>query len=180
MVKVLTKSACLLINLLSRTKQGDLCTSLKASRYAAELTFAPNRVRVKDTFTSSLYYFYPCRNSLDFIDFTIPIHRTSSQHLFLWRSHLNMELSLSPTESLPTVSNDVWPFRSRLNHLQTAVGCHRVNLQKWGHVTNDDLNYQHWQLQTMEHFLVCPNLDDLCTLDYLESLTPQARLCVPH
>lgn len=177
MVKVLTKSACLLINLLSRTKQGDLCTSLKASRYAAELTFAPNRVKVKDTFTSSLYYFYPCRNNLDFIDFIIPIPRAPSQHLFLWHSQLN---SLSPTESLPTVSNDAWLFRSRLNHLQTAVGCHSQPLEM-------GTCHQWWsqlptlvKLQTMEHFLVCPNLDDLCTLDYLESLTTHARLCVPQ
>lgn len=104
-----------------------------------------------------------------------------SQRLFLWCICVkNMEhrLSLSSTES-PSGSSDAWSFWSCLNHPQTAIGCCRANLQKWVYATDVDHNCQCSQSQTMEPLLVCPNLEDPCTLD-LETLTSQAKLCVQH
>lgn len=37
-----------------------------------------------------------------------------------------------------------------------------------------------WQLQNLEHLLVCPILENSCTFNDLETLTPQARVCVQH
>lgn len=52
----------------------------------------------------------------------------------------------------------------------------RAIFQKWGSDTDEDRNDQLGQVQSMEHPLVCPNLENTCTVNVLETLTHRAML----
>lgn len=99
-------------------------------------------------------------------------NRAPSQRLNLWWSHYNNVECRHfpiPIESLPltpVIPDPFVPVWIASEQMLFAV--------EIGYVTDDDCNCQ------CEHLLVWPNLEDSCTLNDLETITPQTRLFVPH
>ena len=89
-------------------------------------------------------------------------------------AHWNGELtspSIAPKEELAPGGNLPYPVWRTLNRLRTGVPRCKTNLQKWGLLpVDEDPMCECGQVQDPSHLLVCPRLDEPCTLrDIMEA-----------
>jgi len=119
----------------------------------------------------------------------------------MWQERLAEKpnkLAITPQESLPPGSCEMWPFWACLSRLRTAMGLCKANLVKWGYREDGDISCLYGEEQTtahlgeeqtmahlgeeqtMAHLNSCPLLTTQCAKVDLAALSPNARLCVEH
>jgi len=72
----------------------------------------------------------------------------------MWQEHLAEKpnkLAITPQESLPPGSCEMWPFWACLSRLRTAMGLCKANLVKWGYKEDGDISRLYGEEQTMAH-----------------------------
>ena len=72
----------------------------------------------------------------------------------VWQEHLAEKpnkLAITPQDSLPPGSCEMWPFRACLSGLRTAMGLCKANLVKWGYKRDGDISCLYREEQTVAH-----------------------------
>ena len=82
------------------------------------------------------------------------------------------KLTITPRESLPPGSCEMWPFWACLSRLRTAIGLCKATLAKWDHKKDGDISCLYREEQTMAH------LGEEQTMDHLREEQTMAHLRV--
>ena len=120
-----------------------------------------------------------------FIKCTEPINTTAKAvRLKLWRERLepldaSVHLNISADEYLPAGADYPWTTWKALNRLRTQVGRSRVNMSKWGY-SNETETCDCGIRQTMQHLLVCPMMNTVCSPQDLTTVNDIAISCARH
>ena len=116
---------------------------------------------------------------------TEPINTTAkAARLELWRETLepldaSVHLNISADEHLPVGAEKPWTTWKALNRLRTQVVRSRVNMLKWGFSNEQETCYCVIR-QTMQHLMVCPTMDTVCSPHDLTMATGIAIGCARH
>ena len=120
-----------------------------------------------------------------FMTCTKPINTTAkAARLELWRERLEpldarVHLDISADEHLPAGAKNPWTTWKALNRLRTQVGRSRVNMLKWG-FSNEPETCDSGIRQTMQHLLVCPMMNTVCSPQDLTTANDIAIGCARH
>ena len=85
----------------------------------------------------------------------------------------------TPNEHLPAGAENPWTTWKALNRLRTQVGRSRVNMLKWG-FSNEPETCDCGIKQTMQHLLVCPMMNTVCSPQDLTTANDIAIGCARH